>query len=171
MNIYLLLSAMKNLIFITLLLATVNLTAENKAVELNFLDENNDKQGLWEVKSTANLSKGNYKNNVRVGLWQHFKAENELNFSSYYLEGIDTIKGTKNTMAMASYVQELQQEVLKIKTELKQVKEAMPVAIENSETLHEELKGLKQTKSILLIIIGIFLIAFALFYPKLIKKM
>jgi hypothetical protein len=38
------------------------------------------------------------------------------------------------------------------------------------ETQENEIKSLKQTKSILLIIIGLLMVGFAIFYPKLIKK-
>tara|TARA_B100000809_G_scaffold252847_1_gene288077 strand:+ start:117 stop:359 length:243 start_codon:yes stop_codon:yes gene_type:complete len=48
-------------------------------------------------------------------------------------------------------------------------------AIEEFKALVEiqqnEIKSLKQTKSILLIIIGLLMVGFAIFYPKLIKKL
>ena len=93
-----------------------------------------------------------------------------LLFASVSLTAQNNDADTINIIDANGDKQELPGEFLEGKNELKQLKEAVLTDAEVIDKLKVEVKELKQTKSILLIVVGLLLIAFAIFFPKLIKK-
>jgi hypothetical protein len=178
---------MKNTILLFLILSTLSLSAlelpQYEVVAgdtINLVDINDLKQGEWRMfakyTKTAGyepdqlVSLGIYKEDVREGLWEFFTMENELDYTSYFIHGIDTVQGAKNDAAARTYVKVLQEEINALKSKISSTEQVESSDALAAEKYEAEIKALKNSKSILLIIIGLLLIGFAIFFPKLLKK-
>lgn len=78
----------------TRLFSTSSYELDNKDT-INLIDNNKLKQGKWEVKDYSHqppilIESGNYKDNLKQGVWHYYDSAGNINRSVKYLNDLPT---------------------------------------------------------------------------------
>jgi len=132
---------------------------------INMINVNGKKQGYWRVfaeeKKTPGYSpdqiieQGHYDNNLQQGVWEHLDTDGKVDFTFYYIDGIDTNTARKNVLAKNLQLKELLKEVSLLKDELLLLKQTKASYTDNIRALELKLVDQNNSKNTLLIILGL----------------
>ena len=172
---------MKNIIYISLLLmpllGTTQYTTQFEVVDgdtINYLDENNEKQDFWRVFGRMKrlpgyepdqvVEQGNYENDIRQGLWEYFNVDGEIEFTSFYINGVDTVNSTNNHLQKNFYIKHLLENRAILKEQYSIVGEENAKLKEANKQHQTETEDANQIKYTLFVFIGLLSIIVLILY-------